>query len=131
MIHKMDLILTGVELCETTTLGGSGTLCLAGVEEPAWVVPLLGPPLREDGWYMLEFCCAFRPAPGPPGIGAPAWLCVGPSAGRGLFRESTRLEVDDVGVAWAELAGDWPEAPCGDAVPEGLSFFLASLPSLP
>lgn len=46
-----------------------------------------------------------------------------------LLRESTRLEVEEVGVAWPEPAGDW--LVCGDAVPEELSFFFASLlPSL-
>ena len=72
----------------------------------------------------------FNPVVGAPSIGAPACVCVGPSApGNGLFLDSTRLEVDEVGVAWAELAGDWfEEPPRGDAVPEEASFFvLASL----
>ena len=30
-------------------------------------------------------------------------------------------------MAWAELAGDWLEPLCGEAVPELPSFFLASL----
>jgi hypothetical protein len=45
-----------------------------------------------------------------------------------LFRESTRLEVEEVGVACAEPAGDWlEELPRGDWVPDDESFFLASL----
>lgn len=44
--------------------------------------------------------------------------------GRGLFLDSTRLEVEEVGVA----AGDWlEEPPRGEAVPEEESFFLATL----
>ena len=54
----------------------------------------------------------FTFAAGAPGIGAPAWDCVGPSGpGSGLFRESTRLEVDEVGVACADPEGDWLEEP--------------------
>jgi hypothetical protein len=55
----------------------------------------------------------FTPVAGaPPGMGAPACVWVGPSEpGSGLFLDSTRLEVDEVGVAWAELAGDWLEEP--------------------
>ena len=62
-------------------------------------------------------------------MGAPGWGCVGPSgAGMDLLRASTRLEVEEVGVAWAEPAGDWlEEPPWGEAVPEEESFFLASL----
>ena len=54
---------------------------------------------------------------------------MGPSGvGTGLLRVSFRLEVDDVGVAWAEPEGDWVDEPArGDAVPEEESFFLASL----
>ena len=45
-------------------------------------------------------------------MGAPAWDCVGPSElGSGLFRGSTRLDVDEVGVACAEPDGDWFEDP--------------------
>lgn len=36
--------------------------------------------------------------------------------------------MEEVGVAWAEFAGEWlDDPPCGDAVPDGVSFFLASL----
>ncbi len=48
-----------------------------------------------------------------------------------MLRGSTKFDVDDVGVACAEVAGDRLEGPpCGDWLPEA-SFFLASLlPSL-
>jgi hypothetical protein len=36
---------------------------------------------------------------------------VGASEGKGLLRESTRLLVEEVGVAEAEPAGDWLEGP--------------------
>ena len=69
--------------------------------------------------------------PGGPGFGAPGCVWLGPSEpDNDLLRASTRLEVEPVGVAWPEPAGDW--VGCGDAVPDDeLSFFLASLlPSL-
>jgi len=49
---------------------------------------------------------------GAPGCGAPTVGCVGPwDPGSGLFRASTRFEVEEVGVAWAEPEGDWLEPP--------------------
>ena len=115
-----------------TTLGASGWPCRYGVVVPMELAPLLGllPPMDWCDWDILALFCMFNPLAGAPGIGAPACVWVGPSdAGSGLFRDSTRLEVDEVGVAWAELAGDWfEEPPRGDAVPEEASFFvLASL----
>lgn len=108
------MLLTGGALGEMTTLGASGWPCREGVDGPIEVGPLLGllPPIDWCDWKMLELFCMFTPAAGAPGMGAPAWVCVGPSGpGSGLFLDSTRLEVDDVGVAWAELAGDWFEDP--------------------
>jgi hypothetical protein len=101
----------------------------AGEVRPDVVGPLVGllPVTAGCGWNMPELGCRLALLPCPPGIGAPGCVCVGPS-GTGLLRASTRFEVDDVGVACAELDGDWFEAlPRGDAVPEDESFFLASL----
>lgn len=47
--------------------------------------------------------------------------------GKGLFRGSMSCVWDEVGVPWAEFAGDW-FAPCeGEEVPEDESFFLEDL----
>lgn len=76
--------------------------------------------------------------PAPSELGRPGWPdCNEPGCGAfgtlsllgsGLFRGSTRLEVEEVGVPCAELAGDCEEAPCeGEEVPEvdeAESFFL-------
>ena len=87
-----------------TTLGAKDWLCRPGVEGPEEADPLVE--LMDDG-NLSTFCCPLEFAAGAPGIGAPALDCNGPSGpGSGLFRESTRLDVEEVGVAWAEPAGD-------------------------
>lgn len=113
-------VLTGA-LGDITTLGASGWPCLPGVDGPPgkpWPPLAEGPPRGGNRPWLVAF------EGGWPGIGAPGCDCVAASNG-GLPRESTRLLVDDDGVA----AGDWPEelAPCGEAVPDEESFFLASL----
>lgn len=57
--------------------------------------------------------------------------------GRGLFRGSTSVVVDDAGVAWFELGGDCTRVEAeldgagdGEEVPEVLSFFDDLLVSL-
>lgn len=96
-------VLTGA-LGDMTTLGARGRLCLAGGVGEAALAPLLAapPPLIAGAWKAAELDC--MPALGcGPGIGAPAWGWVGASVlGSCLFRDSTRLEVEEVGVA----AGD-------------------------
>ena len=44
-------------------------------------------------------------------MGAPGCDWEGAPSGSGLLRESTRLLVEEVGVAWAEPAGDCDEEP--------------------
>lgn len=97
--------LTGT-LGEITTLGFSGGReCRAGVDGPLILAPLLGlPPIKLVGWNVFEdvVCCALALAGGP-GMGAPGCICIGGSLlGNGLFRDSTRLDVDEVGVADGE-----------------------------
>jgi hypothetical protein len=119
-------------LGEMTTLGVIGWLCRLDAVEPAWPVlpPAFEPACAWCPWNMFWFgwacCCCW------PGDGAPAWDWVGPSGpGIGLLRESTRFEVEDVGVACAEPAGDCVEPPCGEPVPvdESLDFLASLLPS--
>lgn len=76
---------------------------------PGWV-GYAGPALRELGTLGCPDCKE-------PGCGAAGTLSL---LGKGLFRGSTlSCVVEDVGVPWAELAGDCDEPPSeGDAVPE-------------
>ncbi len=114
-----------------TTLGAKGWPCLPGVLGAADPEPFVGlvPGIGINELKVSAPGLAAALSADTPGIGAPGCVCVGPSgAGMGLVRESTRLDVEDEGVACAEPAGDWlEEPPRGDWVPEEESFFLASL----
>lgn len=115
-------------LGDTITLGGRRP-CLLGVPNPLSNGTTLGlcPPAPCCCWKPPGACPKLELMAAAPEGGAPGPDWVGPS-GRDLLRASTRLEVEEVGVAWADEEGDWLDEPaCGEAVPDEDSFFLASL----